>query len=616
MVCVIKLETISIMSNDSEEDSLKSKKSIVFQTIKPYKWLILSATIALLVYASTMLTLPWVMKVVIDDIIPKNISDYSIKSLGQNIYNEKLVLLGLLIGVYILVYAIRMIFFYISHYLTYYVSQKILFDIRKKLFQHLQKLSISFYHRYRTGKLISNVISDVATLQEMISTTMVTVAVNVVLIFLYIVTLFTINWKLSLICLIVTPFHFMNFLHFKKKILNSSEKRREKVSEISGNLAEILNGTKLVKSFAKEKWESKIFTSDIRQLLYMNMTISMQGLYCAIIADIFLVIGITLALGVGGYFILNNQMTLGEFIQFNAYLQSLFPQITALSGLSQTIAHGTTSANRISNLLSQEVDVKDSNDPIHTDHLKGDIVFKDVVFKIEDRTIINKLNLTIKKGESIALVGPSGSGKSTMANLLMRFYDINSGMITIDGVDISRIKISCLRRNMGVVQQEAFLFSGTIRENILYGKENATQEELVSAAKKADIHEHILSLPDGYESLTGENGVNLSGGQKQRLSIARTLLHDPDILILDEATSALDNHSEKAVQKALEILMQNRTTITIAHRLSTIVNVDRIIVMKNGEIKEMGSHQELIKKGGLYYEMYQLSQQQQEGELK
>jgi ABC-type multidrug transport system fused ATPase/permease subunit len=588
------------MSTNTEDDADKliSRKSIVLQTIKPYKWLILSAIIALFVYSSTMLTLPWIMKIVIDEIIPH--ADYS--------------LLWKVIGGYILIYSIRMIFFYISHFLTYYVSQKILFDIRKKLFQHLQKLSISFYHRYRTGKLISNVISDVATLQEMISSTMITVAVNVVLIILYIIVLFAINWKLALICLTVTPFHFMNFLHFKKKILNTSEKRREKVSEISGNLAEILNGTKLVKSFAKEKWESKIFTADIRQLLYMNMTINMQGLYCAIIADIFLVLGITLALGFGGYFILTNQMTLGEFIQFNAYLQSLFPQITALSGLSQTIAQGTTSANRISNLLSQEIDVKDSRKPIHKDHLKGDIVFKDVVFKMEDRTIINKLNLTIKKGESVALVGPSGSGKSTLANLLMRFYDINEGSISIDGTDISKIKISFLRRNMGVVQQDAFLFSGTIRENILYGKDNATEEELINAAKKADIHDHIMTLPEGYESKTGENGVNLSGGQKQRLSIARTLLHDPDILILDEATSALDNHSEKAVQKALENLTKNRTTITIAHRLSTIINVDRIVVMKNGEIIEVGSHNELLEKNGLYKEMYQLSQQQ-EGEI-
>jgi ABC-type multidrug transport system fused ATPase/permease subunit len=425
------------------------------------------------------------------------------------------------------------------------------------------------------------------------------------------ITLFAINWKLAILCLSVTPFHFLNFLHFKKKILNTSEKRREKVSEISGNLAEILNGTKLVKSFAKEKWESKIFTADIRKLLYMNMTINMQGLYCAIIADIFLVLGITLALGGGVYFIITNQMTLGEFIQFNAYLQSLFPQITALSGLSQTIAHGTTSANRISNLLSEEVDVKDNAKPIHKDHLKGDIVFKDVIFTMEGRTIINKLNLTIKKGESIALVGPSGSGKSTLANLLMRFYDIDSGSVSIDGTDISKIKTSFLRRNMGVVQQEAFLFSGTIRENILYGKENATEDELITAAKKADIHDHIMSLPDGYESRTGENGVNLSGGQKQRLSIARTLLHDPDILILDEATSALDNHSEKAVQKALVNLTKNRTTITIAHRLSTIVNVDRIIVMKNGEILEIGSHNELIKQAGLYKEMYHLHQQQE-----
>lgn len=592
-----------MVTNNLENDRLVSRKSIILQTIKPYRWLILSAIFALLIYSSTMLTLPYLMKVVIDEII-----------LSKDPQKDPYKLLMMVIGGYIVIYAIRMIFFYVSHFLTYYVSQKILFDIRKKLFQHLQRLSISFYHRYRTGKLISNVISDVATLQEMISTTMITVAVNVVLIVLYMITLFAINWKLAFICLSVTPFHFYNFLYFKKKILSTSEMRREKVSEISGNLAEILNGTKLVKSFAKEKWESKIFTADIRKLLYMNMTINMQGLYCAIIADIFLVLGITLALGFGVYFIVTNQMTLGEFIQFNAYLQSLFPQITALSGLSQTIAHGTTSANRISNLLSEEIDVKDNAKPIHKDHLKGDIVFKDVTFIMEGRTIINKLNLTIKRGESIALVGPSGSGKSTLANLLMRFYDINSGAISIDGTDISKIKISFLRRNMGVVQQDAFLFSGTIRENILYGKENATEEELISAAQKADIHDHIMSLPDGYESRTGENGVNLSGGQKQRLSIARTLLHDPDILILDEATSALDNHSEKAVQKALENLTKNRTTITIAHRLSTIVNVDRIIVMKNGEILEIGSHSELIKQAGLYKEMYHLHQQQ-EGEL-
>lgn len=591
-----------MLSNDTEGGRQVSHKSIIFQTVKPYRWLILFAIIALFVYSSTMLTLPYLMKVVIDEII-----------LGKDPHKSPYKLLAMIIGGYIIIYTIRMIFFYISHFLTYYVSQKMLFDIRKKLFQHLQKLSISFYHRYRTGKLISNVISDVATLQEMISTTMITVAVNVVLIILYIVTLFAINWKLALICLTVTPFHFMNFLYFKKKILNSSEKRREKVSEISGNLAEILNGTKLVKSFAKEKWESKIFTADIRKLLYMNMTINMQGLYCAIIADIFLVIGITLALGFGVYFIITGKMTLGEFIQFNAYLQSLFPQITALSGLSQTIAHGTTSANRISNLLSEEVDVKDISSPIHKENLNGDIVFKDVVFKMDNTTIINKLNLTIKKGESIALVGPSGSGKSTLVNLLMRFYDIDSGSISIDGTDIRKMKVSFLRRSMGVVQQDAFLFSGTIRENILYGKENATKEELIAAAKKADIHDHIMSLPEEYESKTGENGVNLSGGQKQRISIARTILHDPDILILDEATSALDNHSEKAVQKAIENLTKNRTTITIAHRLSTIVNVDRIIVMKNGEILEIGSHNELIKHAGLYKEMYTLHQQ--EGEL-
>lgn len=593
------MPTDTVEESNEEELQSTSKKSIVLQTIKPYRWLILSAIVALFIYSSTMLTLPYIMRIVIDDIIK----------------NKNVDLLWMVIGGYIIIYSIRMIFFYVSHFLIYYVSQKLLFDIRKKLFQHLQKLSISFYHRYRTGKLISNVISDVATLQEMISSTMITVAVNVVLIILYVIALFAINWQLAAICMLVTPFHFYNFLYFKKKILATSEMRREKVSEISGNLAEILNGTKLVKSFAKEKWESKIFTADIRKLLYMNMTINMQGLYCAIIADIFLVLGITLALSFGVYFILNGKMTLGEFIQFNAYLQALFPQITALSGLSQTIAHGTTSANRISNLLSQEVDVKDSPNPIHMDSLKGDIEFKNVVFKMENRTIINNLNLIIKKGESIALVGPSGSGKSTLANLLMRFYDIDSGSICINGVDISKIKISCLRRNMGVVQQEAFLFSGTIRENILYGKENATEEELVAAAKKADIHDHIMSLKDGYDSKTGENGVNLSGGQKQRLSIARTILHDPDILILDEATSALDNHSEKAVQKALDNLMKNRTTITIAHRLSTIVNVDRIIVMKNGQILEIGSHNELIKQAGLYKEMYQLHEKQ-EGEIK
>lgn len=601
----MKTETIRKTARRNFSERLNLAKPFIIKKhflplLKPYFLLIAGAVISLIIFSLTSLTLPYVLKIAIDDVLPNK--------------NIRLLTVGIISIV--LIFGIRLIFFYISHYLTYYTSQKILFDIRRKLFQHLQKLSVRFYQTHRTGKLISNVITDVGVIQQLISSTLINLAVHCFLIILVMICLFIINWQLALICLVVIPFHAANFLYFKKEIRKNSLVRQEKVSEISGNLAEILTGSTVVKSFAKEKTESKHFITDLRKLFDMNLTIVMQGVWSSTFADILVLIGRLIALGSGAWFVFEGHMSIGEFVCFYSYLGMLFPSIVQLSSLSQVIAQGSASMTRIGRLLEESVEVEDEKNPITTDSFKGNIEFKNVTFAYYGKAIIKDFSLNIKPGQSIAFVGQSGSGKSTIANLLVRFFDVTGGSIHIDGNDIRKYKMSNLRKNIGIVQQTPFLFSGTIFDNISYAKDGSSLEEVIEAAKKANIHEFIEEQEDKYDTVVGENGVNLSGGQRQRLSIARTLLKNPDILILDEATSALDNHSEKEVQKALEALMKGRTTITIAHRLSTIKNADSIIVLENGRIKQQGNHNELLSKDGPYKELYLLNQEGEHDETK
>ncbi len=561
-----------------------------WQLIKPFRYLIIGAILSLVIFTNLGLVMPLMLKVIIDRVL----------------VNNQLNFVFIILVTILLIYTIREIFFYVSRYMIFYISQRILFNVRTKLFRHLQNLSLQFYEEYRTGKLISNIITDVAALQQMVSASMVNLAVNLLMIVFIVGVLFVMNPILALISLVLIPLQLANFMYFRTKIKRGWMDLREKMSEISANLAETLNGVRVVKSFAKERTETRNFVSNLRPAMDVSMDVNMKGVFQWMICEAVNIICLSATIGLGSYMVLKNKMTIGSFVAFYTYLGMLINPIVQLSNLITIISQGMGSASRIIKLLDTIPDIRECENPIKLKTLKGNIKFKNVNFGYSGKTVVKDFTLDIKTGKKVALVGPSGSGKSTIANLILRFYDIKSGKILVDNHDLRQLGIESYRNHVGIVLQEAFLFSGTIAENISYGaKREVTREEIEQAGHKANLHEFIGNLENGYDTEIGENGTSLSGGQKQRVAIARAILRDPKILILDEATSALDTISEFLVQEALDNLMKDRTTIIIAHRLSTIKNADMIVVMEAGEIKQTGSHDDLIKEDGIYCRMYQ-----------
>ncbi len=556
--------------------------------LKPYKALIFGGIISLIVFANLGLVFPWMLKIIID------------KVLGSSDVG----LLYAVLGAIALIYLMRSVFFYISHYFIYYLSQRVMFDIRKKLFKHLQSLSLRFYTEYRTGKLISNIITDVARLEQMIIGSLVNVASNTFTILFIMGVLFLMNPVIAMVSLILLPLQLVNFIYFRNKITEQNIDLSEKMSEISANLAETLNGVRVVKSFAKERSENRSFISHMRPVLDLTVNMNMKGVFCWIFAELISILCVIIVIAAGASRVMNGSMTIGEFVAFYTYLSMLLGPIVALSGLSTTISNGLAGAARIMELLNTIPEIVECESPVSLEEMKGEISFKNVTFGYNGKSVVKDFSLDILPGQKVAFVGPSGSGKSTIANLILRFYDINNGSITVDGHDIKSIALESYRGKIGVVLQEPFLFSGTIEENIAYADKDATQAEITSAAKMANVEEFVSNLEKKYKTEIGENGVMLSGGQKQRIAIARAVLNNPKMLILDEATSSLDSISEFLVQDALDKLMNDRTTIIIAHRLSTIRNADLIVVMENGVIMQKGTHSELIVEDGLYREMY------------
>jgi subfamily B ATP-binding cassette protein MsbA len=557
--------------------------------LKSYWLLAAGAVASLVVFANLGLVLPWMLKIIIDRVLGSS-------DMG---------LLYVVLGAIVLVYAVRSVFFYVSHYMMFYISQRIIFDIRRKLFNHLQNLSLRFYTEYRTGKLISNIVTDVARLEQMIFASLANIAVNSFSIVFIMVVLFVMSPRLALICVILVPLQFFNFIYFRKRITLENEELSERMSELSANLAETINGARVVKSFAKERTEARDFVSHLRPVFELGMQLNMKGVVCWIFAEVISIGCILLVLAAGAQKVTTGAMTIGEFVAFYTYLGMLLGPIVALSGLSTTISNGLVGASRIMLILNTVPEIVETVEPVKLSAVKGNISFKDVTFGYEKaKPVLRNFTLEIPSGLKVAFVGPSGSGKSTVANLLLRFYDVNAGSISVDGYDIRNLDLDSYRSKIGIVMQEPFLFSGTIGDNIAYAKEDALEQEVLTAAKMAHVDEFIGKMKNGYKTEIGENGAMLSGGQKQRVAIARAILNNPAILILDEATSSLDTVSEYLVQDALDNLMKNRTTLIIAHRLSTIRNADLIVVLENGQIKQMGSHDELMNVEGPYREMY------------
>jgi ABC-type multidrug transport system fused ATPase/permease subunit len=491
---------------------------------------------------------------------------------------------------------------YTRSMLLMFVGNRIVYDVRRRVFRHLQRLSLRYFESNPHGRIMARVLYDVEAVQGVLSSGLVEIVSNVVTVVVVLILLFVFNWKLGLFSAAVLPLYVINFLVLRGKIRLAAAEARDQYSEVYATLSESVSGIKVVMSFTRESAEARKFVNEIRHGIKLNMTRGHYSTLLGIGANLITGIANLAVLIIGGREVLvTGRMTMGELIAFRNYLSMLYGPLIALVTINDTINVVMTAVERIFETLDTVPDLQERRHAKRLDRVQGRVEFDHMGFSYEPgEPVLQDINYVAEPGTSTALVGPSGSGKTTLIHLIPRFYDPTEGRVLIDGTDLRDVTISSLRGNIGIVMQESFLFSGTLRENMKYGRPEATDEEVVQAAMAANCHDFIMEFPDGYETLVGEGGSRLSGGQRQRISIARALLRNPRILILDEATSALDSESEALVQDALDRLMKGRTTFTIAHRLSTVMNAGTILVMDQGKIVEQGSHAELATADGLY----------------
>ena len=507
------------------------------------------------------------------------------------------------------VFFIKNIFLYIKNILLRIVELKLVKEIRDRLYIHIQTLSLGYFNRQHTGSITSIVMNDVEQLQIALAVVFQRLFVEPINILTFVALLFIISWKLALIAIIIIPLAGIAILSIGRSIRRKSRRTQVKIAEIMQILTETLTSIRIVKAFVNEKEEINNFTRESKHYFKLLLKRARLDLIAGPTTETFgVIIGVVL-LWYGGMEVLAQKgVSAEDFIRFILILFSILGPIKQLSNVNLKIQIGAASAERIFGLLDTPAEVVEDPDPVNLDLFNNAIEFDQIHFEYSDSDdrVLDEVSFSIQKGEVVALVGPSGSGKSTIADLIPRFFDVSKGALRIDGNDVRKISFSSLRGSMGIVTQEVILFNDTIRKNIAYGQSDVTEEGIQKAAEAANALEFIEQTPDGFDTLIGERGVNLSGGQKQRLAIARALLKNPPILILDEATSALDTESEKMVQKAIEVLMKDRTVLVIAHRLSTVQNADKIVVLDKGKILEVGSHNELYEKGGLYRRLYDI----------
>ena len=510
----------------------------------------------------------------------------------------------------IIAFLLKNIFGYMQSYFMAYVEYGAMRDLRDKAYIHLNKLPLSYFKKERVGNLISKFTNDVNIVQASISATFSNLIKEPLTILVFFAIAFSISWQLTMLAIVIVPVSTLIIVWIGKKLRKQTTIVQSKLADITSVLQESISGVKVVKAFGMERFENKKFMTETNNYFKMALKIVRTRNSSSPITEVISVIIGAIIIYYGGLLVLKEgTLSASQFLGFLFAIFQMMPPIKELGGVNNRIQEASAAADRIFAIMDTEPLIKSRDDSIELFDFKNKILFENVSFVYDDsnETILDNINFTVNRGEILALVGPSGGGKSTLVDLIPRFHDTTEGKILIDGIDIRDIKLNSLRSKMGIVTQDTFLFNGSIKQNIAYGLDDYPFEKIVEAAKTANAHNFILEIPDGYDSIVGERGIKLSGGQKQRITIARALLKNPDIMIFDEATSALDNESEILVQEAIERLMANRTTFVIAHRLSTIRNASKIIVIDNGRIVQMGTHNELISdKKGLYKKLYEL----------
>lgn len=574
---------------------MKKKLKKLFAYYDPYRRLFYSDMFFAILGAGVTLVIPLIIRYITDTVVY-----YEPTRAKQAVLSLGLALVGLIV-----------LEIFCNFYIAYYghiMGAKMEADMRKDIFGHYQKLTFAFYDNQKVGHLLSRITSDLFDISELLHHGPEDLVISVIKIIGSFVILMTVNVRLALIMFAFIPVMVIFAFYFNGKMKTAFVHNREKIADINSQIEDSLAGIRVVKSFANENEEMKKFKAgndnfvNAKKVSYKYMGIYNSGLG----AMTTLVTVAVIVSGVG--MMLSGSVRLTDLITFLLYINNFTDPVKKLVSFTEQFQNGYSGFERFLEILAIAPDIADKPDAVYLEDVEGNIEFKDVSFHYEDTAeqVLSSINLKVRAGEYIALVGPSGVGKTTLCSLIPRFYEVTAGSVCIDGMDIRDIRLESLRNHIGIVQQDVYLFAGTIMDNIRYGRPDASDEEVVRAAKRANAHEFIMSFPDGYDADIGQRGVKLSGGQKQRLSIARVFLKNPPVLIFDEATSALDNESEQVVQKSLESLAKNRTTFVIAHRLTTIRNAEKILVLTEDGIAEQGTHEELLKKKGIYESLYHI----------